>query len=533
MKTPRDYQENAIQAPFDFFKAKSGNPLIVAPVGAGKSFIMAEFMRRACAMYPDTRFIVLAHVAKLLQQNAQELLGQWPEASISFYSDKLGQKKLDGQIIFASIQSIYRKALHIRGTIDMILVDECHLISPDNTTMYRQFLSELKLNNPYVKVVGYTGTPFRPGKGYLHEGENALFSDIAYEIEMNLLIEQGFLCPIFTPKMRTQMDISGVKQQGGDFILSQLAKAVDKEEITEACVEEIVEHGINREKWLIFATDIRHADHIRDAIRRRGFTCEAIHSKLPNAEQADILCRYERDEIRCVVNVAQMTTGINIPAIDLLAFMRPTRSIVLYIQCCGRAMRTFPGKLDALVLDFGGVVDALGPIDRISVTRKRKGGGGPAPVRTCPACQTKNPTSVRHCRECGHEFPPPAVNLAPGASDAAVLSTQRVEPKSIPVTRVLYFRHTKPGKPDSLRVEYLCGLSRHVEWVLLEHSRQAREDAALWWSRRMPGTRTPNTIAEALELAPSLPIPAAIRVKKNGKFTEVVGHDFDPIVKAG
>src|SRR5262249_7280893 len=159
------------------------------------------------------------------------------------------------------------------------------------------------------------------------------------------------------------------------------------------------------------------------------------------------------------------------------------------------------GKTDAVVLDFGGVVEALGPVDQISIRRKGAG-GGPAPVRICPECETRNPTSVRFCRECGHEFPPPQLNLNSTASDAAVLSTQRVEPKSLPVSRALYSRHSKEGKPDSLRVDYLCGLSRHSEWICFEHSGRPRENAAHWWARRLPGTRTPNTVEEALALAP-------------------------------
>ncbi|WP_435018467.1 DEAD/DEAH box helicase family protein [Tundrisphaera sp. TA3] len=528
MKILRDYQELATQATFDYFEKKSGNPLVVAPVGAGKSLLMAEFIRRACLMFPDTRFIVLSHDSRLLTQDAAELLGQWPEADISFYSDKLGHKNLSGQVIYAGIQSIYKRAFEIRGTIDLVLVDECHLISPENDTMYRRFLDDLRRASPHVKVIGYTGTPFRAGKGFLHRGDNPLFTDIAYEIPMTRLIEEGHLCPVFTPPMKTQMDTSSVPERGGDFVPGQLARAVDKDEITRACVAEIVEHGRLRRKWLIFAAGVEHAEHIRDVIREHGITCEAVHSKLSTGEQDAILKAYEGDGLRCLVNVAQLTTGFNNPAIDLLAFMRPTRSPVLYIQCCGRAMRTHQGKKDAVVLDFGGVVEALGPVDRIEIADRKKRAPGEksaAPMKECPECKSEIIAGLRTCPECDHEFPANQTSLSANASGAAILSSQ-IKPKKVQVYKVAYYRHIKAGKRDSLRVEYLCGVSSHSEWIHFERSGQLRVQAAWWWAKRMPGSRTPNTVAEALELAPSLPVPTHIEVKKVGKFWEIVGYEF-------
>ena len=218
MKTARPHQKAANEATVGFVTNQAGNPMVVVPVGGGKSFIMADFIMRIRLMYAEARFVSLAHVSELLKQNAAELHGLWPGADISFYADKLGQKRLDGQVVFASIQSIYKKALQIRGVVDFVLIDECHLISPGDDTMYRQFLADLRLNSPCVRVIGYTGTPFRAGSGYLHRGDKALFTDIAYEVSMAHLIEQGYLCPLVTPPMRTQMDTTGVKKQSPQVV---------------------------------------------------------------------------------------------------------------------------------------------------------------------------------------------------------------------------------------------------------------------------------------------------------------------------
>ena len=86
MFTPRPYQEKAIQAPFDYWAIANGNPLIVAPTASGKALMIAEFTKRACNLYPETRILILSHVAKLLKQNAATLMKQWPHAPFGFYS---------------------------------------------------------------------------------------------------------------------------------------------------------------------------------------------------------------------------------------------------------------------------------------------------------------------------------------------------------------------------------------------------------------------------------------------------------------
>ena len=529
-KELRDYQGFAIESIFDYFTQHEGSPIVVMPVGSGKSLTIAEFMREANIYFPGTRFVVLAHVAELLTQNAEELMGQWPDANISFFSDTLGQKELDGDIIFAGIQSIYKKAYDFRHAPDLILVDECHLIPPDNDTMYRKFIDDMRVINPHIKVVGFTGTPFRAGYGMLHKGKNALFTHITYEIGISELINRGHLVPVVTPQISTHMNTEGVKMRGGDFITSQLSKVVDDAAITKSCVDEIMTHGADRRRWLVFTVDIEHCGHVAAEIRSRGISCEVIHSKTPTMERNRIVDRYKNGDLRCLVNVAVFTTGFNNPSIDLLAFMRPTRSPVLYIQMAGRGMRTFPGKSDCLLLDFGGVVEELGPIDAVKVKEPGEGVGD-APIKYCPGklpsgaiCNTTLPAAAMKCHACGHEFPEPGLNLDSKPSDAAALSSQ-LKAKEVRVSRVAYFRHKKEGKPDTLRVDYLCGMETYREWQHFEHFGFPREKSCTWWRERAK-TTPPNTIDEALRRTSELQIPLYIHVKKIGKYHEILKAEF-------
>ena len=84
-KILRAYQQAAIESLFAWFSTPdAGHPLVVAPVGSGKSLLIAEFIRRVHEMTPRVRIVVVTHTKELLIQNADELLGQYPECDFGF-----------------------------------------------------------------------------------------------------------------------------------------------------------------------------------------------------------------------------------------------------------------------------------------------------------------------------------------------------------------------------------------------------------------------------------------------------------------
>jgi DNA repair protein RadD len=392
--------------------------------------------------------------------------------------------------------------------------------------MYRRFLGDLATINPHLKVIGFTATPYRLDSGLLHEGDGALFTDISYEAGVAEMIAQGYLCEVVPKRTATQLDTTGVGSRGGEFIAGQLEAAVDVEAVTQAAVDEIVRHGADRGSWLVFCAGVRHAEHVRDAIRGRGFSCEAILGETASAQRDRVIAAFKCGDIRCLTNANMLTTGFNAPGVDLIAMLRPTKSVGLYVQMIGRGTRLANGKDNCLVLDFAGNVERHGPIDRID-GRKRKDGDdqGVAPVKACPDCGTIVHASTRICPTCGHAFPPPKPDLSRTASTSAILSSQ-IRAEWIAVTGVSHHRHDKPGSPPSLRVEYHCGLASHREWVCFEHTGYARQKAVHWWQKRLPDLPVPRTVAEALRLVEQLPVPIRISVRPQGRFTEIMGYEF-------
>jgi hypothetical protein len=219
MPTLRPYQQAAIDAIYGYFAEKAGHPLVVIPTDGGKSLVMAAFIEGVLRAWPDQRVLVVTHVRELIAQNFAELIGLWREAPAGIYSAGLGRRDLRARVLFAGIQSIHRCAYDVQQC-DLVLIDEAHLIPGSSDTMYRRFLDTLARLNPQLKVIGFTATPYRLDSGMLHEGKGALFTEIAYEVSVRQLIDDGFLCPLVSKAAETRLDVSGVGSRGGEFTLA-------------------------------------------------------------------------------------------------------------------------------------------------------------------------------------------------------------------------------------------------------------------------------------------------------------------------
>ena len=521
--TLRSYQSGAIQGIYNYFHADTGNPLVVIPTAGGKSLVMATFVEGVLKAFPDQRILIVTHVRELIEQNHDELKRLWPEAPSGIYSAGLKQRDIGAQILFAGIQSIHKRIYDVQQC-DLVLIDEAHLIPRSSNTMYRRFLDGLKRINPLLKVIGLTATPYRLDSGMLHEGDDSIFTDIAYEVSVRELIDAGYLSPLISKRMVTELDVTSVGARGGEFIARDLEAAIDKDAITQSAVEEIFSYAKDRKSWLIFCAGVDHAYHVRDAVRSRGVTCETIVGDTPSAQREAIINAFKQGKIQCLTNANVLTTGFNAPAVDLLAMLRPTKSAGLYVQIVGRGCRLAPGKTDCLVLDFAGNIERHGPIDAIKPKRPKGGEDGVAPTKACPDCNSIVHAATRQCPDCGHMFPPPEIKLDAKASHLDVVSSGKSQ--WVPVTRVSYARHEKPGKPPSLRVNYWSGLTSHSEWVCIEHQGYPRQKAASWWANRAPGVPLPTDVEEALACTAQLKCPAEIAVRPSGRFTEIVAARF-------
>ncbi len=402
----RKYQKLAIDQLYEWFRFnRHGNPCIVLPTGSGKSHVVAAICQDSIKRWPDTRILMATHVKELIEQNAEKMLLHWPDAPLGIYSAGIGRKESHCKITFAGIQSIRNKA-HEIGHIDLMIVDEAHLISHNTDTSYRKLIDALKIINPALRVIGLTATPYRLGHGMLTDDEG-IFHDLIEPTSIEALVEDKYLAPLRSKLTGTQLSVKGVHRRGGEFIEKELQAAVNKSHTNAEVVREVIKLAGDRKAWLFFCAGVDHAHAIKDMLVDSGIPADCITGETPKIERERMIADFKSGRLRALTNANVLTTGFDYPDIDLIAMIRPTMSAGLYVQMAGRGMRIKSHTDHCLVLDFAGVVQMHGPITNVQPPNKAGKGTGEAPVKTCPECDSLIAPAVKVCPDCGYEFPEP------------------------------------------------------------------------------------------------------------------------------
>lgn len=551
----RPYQIDGLDAIWQYFvEGGKGNPVLAWPTGTGKSVVPAIFIESVMKRWPEQRFLMITHVKELIEQNYKVLLKVWFNAPVGIYSAGLKSKEFAHSIVYGGIQSMIKNPM-LFGFRDIIFIDEAHLISQEDSSMYLTFIAAMKLINPHVKIIGLTATPFRMGQGLITDG--GLFTDIVHDLtsmdNFNKLIADGYLAPLIPLRTRTELNVSEVSVQKGEFVASSLQKAVDKQEVTFEGLREVVDAGQNRHAWLLFASGIEHAEHIAEMLGTFGIDCAPVHSKRPSDYNDAAIKAFKAGELKSLVNYGKLTTGFDYPGIDLIAMFRPTLSVPLWVQMLGRGTRPVyadgfnleileerlaaiaaSSKQNCLVMDFARNTPRLGPINDPQIPKKKGEGGGEVPIKICDNCGAYNHTRVQFCCNCGNEFTF-EIKIKAKAGTEELIRTEKIELPIIEpffVDRVIYSRHVKIDKKTKvelsapmLKVQYLCGLQTFTEYVMLQHTGLVLHKAKDWWRMRAKSD-PPATTDEALQKMSELRTPRKIYVHVNKKYPEINGVEW-------
>ena len=476
----RDYQQKALDDLYKWFaKNPTGNPCLVLPTGSGKSHIIAALVKDAVQNYSGTRVLMLTHVKELIAQNAEKMREHWQNAPMGIYSASLNKRCLSEPITFAGIQSIVRRA-KLLGHIDLIIVDEAHSINHGDAGNYRKLINELKEINADLRVVGLTASPYRLGHGMIHEGDDVIFDALIEPIQIETLIDKGYLAPLRSKHTDFEIDVDGVKKRGGEFIAGDLERAVDTNDNNVASVKETIRRASDRKSWLVFCTGVAHAQHISELFTSMGVTSACVTGDTPQQERADILQRFKAGEIRALTNMNVLTTGFDYPGIDCLVMLRPTMSPGLYLQMAGRGMRIAPEKDDCIVLDFAGNVKRHGPITAVEPPNKK--GKGIAPSKVCPQCSEIILAALSICNCCGFEFPKPEPEPEEKKYRLHDDDIMGFKPVEMRVTKWKWLKHlSRTSGKEMLRVIYYGKLSDEpiTEYLPIMHDGYAGEKARI------------------------------------------------------
>lgn len=519
---PRWYQKEGFDATINYLSSNPNkHPLVAMPTGSGKSLLIcmiADFVNNNWG----AKVLILSHSPEILKQDHKALCNYLDTDHIGLYSAILKSRTIY-DITVAGIQSIFRKP-ELFNEFDLVIIDECHMISSNNASMYRKFLS-----NVGKIYCGMTASPFRLGSGYIYGQNDSLFDDLVYDLtsmdNFNRLIDEGYLCRPRTMSTKLKLNTDSLHIKAGDFIDAEMSLLFDKDEITDAAITEIVKIGENYKKWLIFAIDIEHAHHIAEKLIQLGVPTGVVHSQM-EFDRATTLSRHRSGKYKALVNVNVLTTGYDDEEIDLIVLLRPTESPVFHTQTIGRGFRISPGKDHFMVLDFAGNTARLGPVNNITIKKKHKlkdGEAGEPIVKTCPICREIHHPSVKICN-CGHEFVF-VTKLTDYSYDDEIVTTGA---RWHVVDDIDYTLQQKMHIPDTIKVKYFCGKKIFSEIWALDYKGYARQRAiAIIKNRGDIDNSDLNSSAEAFGIVDQLLIPTKILIDTKNRSPRILKYNFN------
>jgi len=524
----RSYQQEAVDAAYDYLCSEYGNPVICSPTGSGKSLLVAELSRRAIQQW-DGRVIVLQHRKELIEQNAAKLHALVPDLDIGIYSAGLKSRDTDHQVVFAGIQSVFNRA-HEFAPRHLVIVDEVHLVPSEGEGMYRTFFSDMDKMNRY-RVIGLTATPYRTGEGNICR-KNGLFTKIVYDVPIGLLIKQGFLCPVTNRAADGTRDTSNLHKRAGEFVTSEVDDLF-RGVLNEAC-DEILAKTQDRHSVMVFCSSVAHAQSVCELLPGAMM----VEGNTSTLERASILRQFGYMKLKYLVNVDVLTTGFDAPCVDAIAILRATASPGLFAQIVGRGLRTHAKKTECLVLDFGENLKRHGPIDRIDynarAAKSSKGMDPDAPTKVCPSCQSEVAIQAKECGECGFVW----LNEKPRHETKADEESQIIsEPVYFQVLSAWVTRHEKEGKTPSMRVSYSCArdgddnLGEVIsEWICFEHQGLPRTKAISWWHAHS-AVEVPDRVDVAVEWHKQgyCAKPKSIIAIQEGKWWRILEREIEEI----
>ena len=390
MYSLRPYQQEAVDATVRYFRNHKKPACIVLPTGAGKSLVIAELARIA-----NGRVLVLAHVKELVEQNHEKFESYDLNAGI--YSAGLDRKDINHKVIFGSIQSIARAEEDFFDDFSLVVIDECHRVSQEESSQYQQVLSILKERNDGLCILGLTATPYRLGMGWIYEyhdkgllrtDEERFFSHCIYELPIGFMIRNGYLTPpVLIDSPVACYDFSSLElNKNGQHSAPEIDNILqDQSRITPSIVAHIIDLSEDRVGVMVFTSTVRHAKEVLSCLPEE--VSMLVTGDTPSAKRDDIITRFKKREIKYLVNVSVLTTGFDAPHVDLIALLRPTESVSLYQQIIGRGLRISEGKKDCLILDYTGLGhDLFSP----EIGEKKPSKDSVAVEVACPQCGHMN-----------------------------------------------------------------------------------------------------------------------------------------------
>ena len=334
---------------------------------SGKSLVIADIASRL-----EGPLLVFQPSKEILQQNFAKLQS-YGIFDCGCYSASVGCKDIN-RITFATIGSVMNHMSDF-DCFKNIIIDDCHYVN-SKAGQYKQFI-EAKNR----QVVGLTATPYRLDRTeggsilkFLTRVRPRIFSKVIYCCQIGELLSKGYLADLHYYDL-TALDLRRVRSNstGADYdersLLAEYERCGFYDKLSNTVVKVLQpKSGIPRKGVLVFTAFTKEARQLVDKLQSIGVNSAIVTGETPKKEREAILEGFKRREIKVVANVGVLTTGFDYPALDTVVLARPTKSLGLYYQMVGRAIRPFDGK-DGWIVDLSGNYSRFGNVADLFISR--------------------------------------------------------------------------------------------------------------------------------------------------------------------
>lgn len=345
----RPYQLEAVENITADWRDHQGVLLVMA-TGGGKTQVFCEVLDRHLGR--ERRGLVLVHRRELVEQARDRLIDFWPE-----WRGRAGVVMADDnqaacQMIFATVQTLAAgqrlAGVLAHGPIDYVVTDEAHHAT---AVTYGKVYEQLAAANPDWRHLGVTATPKRADGAGLRQ----VFEKVSATYDIRYLVREKHLVPPRWLAIQTGISLAGVAARTvdgeRDYNQRQLADVYETRNCFDLVVASHQKYAGGRQA-VAFTTTVDGARELAGVFNEAAISASFASAETPKEERRRILDDFRKGRTRVLCNVGLYTEGLDVPEVSCIHQVRPTQSDSLYIQMVGRALRLFPGKTDALILDY-------------------------------------------------------------------------------------------------------------------------------------------------------------------------------------
>ncbi len=387
----RGYQSDLIEQARGYIREGANSILIQAPTGSGKTVLVAKMLKNAAERGYRAWFCV--HRRELIAQSVVTL-SQSAGIEAGIVAAGFPQDR-SMPIQVCSIATLRHRRKQLRAP-SLVIFDEAHHLAAKSW-------ADIFAAYPGAVHIGLTATPERlDGTGL-----GKWFKHLIVGPSVSQLIEQGYLSNyrLFAPP---PPDLAGVHVIAGDYNKRELSAAMSRSTVTGDVITHYRKYAPGK-RMVLFAWSIEASKELAARFNTAGIQAEHVDGDTDNATRDLAMARFRDGKTLVLTNVDLFGEGVDVPAIEAVALLRPTQSLTLYLQQVGRGLRPAIGKERAIILDHAGNCRRFGMPDdarhwTLDGRRDGKIANDAAPIKQCPMCYAVMTVSVDVCKHCGYKF---------------------------------------------------------------------------------------------------------------------------------